>query len=94
MAASTMKKHAGWLGTPVTIILLLAVWQAYVTLSGVSPLILPAPGAVLRARCERPCAGRAATGAGADAAGEGAAAAAGAGEASRRPRAERFFLRI
>lgn len=49
MAASTMKKHAGWLGTPVTIILLLAVWQAYVTLSGVSPLILPAPGAVLRA---------------------------------------------
>ena len=44
-----MKKHAAIWGTPVAIVLLLAVWQGYVTLSGVSPLILPGPAAVFGA---------------------------------------------
>jgi len=44
-----MKRTSAIWGTPVAIIVLLLVWQGYVTLSGVSPLILPGPGAVLRA---------------------------------------------
>jgi NitT/TauT family transport system permease protein len=42
-------KRAGLLGAPITLLLLLALWQAYVSVSGVSPLILPAPNAVLHA---------------------------------------------
>lgn len=35
-----------WITTPVLVLACLAAWQAYVSLSGISPFILPAPGAV------------------------------------------------
>lgn len=44
-----MKRALSWLGTPIAVAAILALWQGYVSLSGVSPLILPAPAAVLDA---------------------------------------------
>ena len=44
-----MSRVLPWLGTPAAVLVILGAWQAYVSLSGVSPLILPAPVAVLQA---------------------------------------------
>lgn len=41
-----------WITTPLLVAALVAVWQAYVTLAGVSAFILPAPGAVWTAWME------------------------------------------
>lgn len=40
------KFNAAWIATPVVLILLIAIWQAYVTIFAVSPFILPSPLAV------------------------------------------------
>lgn len=39
-------KHAPWITTPLLLVAMIVVWDAYVTGYGVSPLILPAPGQV------------------------------------------------
>lgn len=44
-----MKRVLPYIGTPIAVLVILAAWQGYVTASGISPLILPAPAAVFRA---------------------------------------------
>jgi ABC-type nitrate/sulfonate/bicarbonate transport system permease component len=44
-----MRRHAGWLLPVAAVLLLLAVWQIYVDVSGVNLLVLPSPDLVLRA---------------------------------------------
>ena len=39
-------KHASWIATPLLLVLLVLIWEAYVTIFDVSPFILPGPGAV------------------------------------------------
>ncbi|HEX3802097.1 MAG TPA: ABC transporter permease [Solirubrobacteraceae bacterium] len=44
-----LARRAGWLLPVLAIVLLLAIWQAYVDVSGVSRFVLPSPHEVLRA---------------------------------------------
>jgi NitT/TauT family transport system permease protein len=45
-------KWLPWITTPLLAIVIVGVWQAYITAAGVSPFILPAPAAVWRAWIE------------------------------------------
>jgi putative hydroxymethylpyrimidine transport system permease protein len=44
-----LRRQAGWLLPVAALVLLLAIWQLYVDVSGVSGLVLPSPHAVARA---------------------------------------------
>lgn len=48
-----------WITTPLLCLVILVVWSAYVRFSGISPFILPAPGAVLQAWIDLLYSGRA-----------------------------------
>jgi NitT/TauT family transport system permease protein len=39
-------RYAAWVATPIVLIALIGIWEAYVRLFAVSPFILPSPGAV------------------------------------------------
>ena len=41
-----MKRHASWIATPLLLVAIVLVWDGYVSLFKVSPLILPAPAKV------------------------------------------------
>jgi len=41
-----MNKHASWIATPLILIAIVAIWEAYVRVFDVSPFVLPPPGAV------------------------------------------------
>jgi putative hydroxymethylpyrimidine transport system permease protein len=45
----TLRRHAGWLLPVAALVLLVAIWQLYIDISGVSGLVLPSPHAVARA---------------------------------------------
>lgn len=41
-----LNRHAAWVATPLVLIALIVIWEAYVTIFAVSPFILPSPFAV------------------------------------------------
>jgi NitT/TauT family transport system permease protein len=41
-----LKRHASWIATPILLIAIVVIWDAYVRIFKVSPMILPAPGSV------------------------------------------------
>ena len=46
---TSRKSYLPWITTPLLCLAILIVWSVYVRSSGISPFILPAPGAVLQA---------------------------------------------
>jgi NitT/TauT family transport system permease protein len=48
-SSASRTSYLPWVTTPLLCLAILAVWSVYVRFSGISPFILPAPGAVLQA---------------------------------------------